>query len=88
MRTETINGQPFRLERVSFTVNGILEHCYDARIPWPKAALGLPSADAHLDYFASNAPCFVESLSEKMGEGRPTTGQGMAYEVSQWMLHR
>jgi len=66
MRIRIHDGQPFRVCAVVFTANGEQVQCYDALLPWPRAAQGLSSMEAHADPFADHAPCFVETVPAKI----------------------
>ena len=66
MRIRMHDGQPFRVCAVVFTANGEQVQCYDALLPWPRAAHGLSSMEAHADPFADHAPCFVETVPAKI----------------------
>ena len=66
MKIRMHDGQPFRVCAVVFTANGEQVQCYDALLPWPRAAQGLSSREAHADPFADHAPCFVETVPAKI----------------------
>ena len=66
MKIRIHDGQPFRVCAVVFTANGEQVQCYDALLPWPRAAQGLSSMEAHADPFADHAPCFVETVPAKI----------------------